>query len=62
MISTRIGPTEMSIRSSSGFEVRMMRWVPSFVTARKASVVPRLGYCPSPKIAKYSSDDGCRLK
>ena len=43
MISTRIGPTEMSIRSSSGFEVRMMRWVPSFVTARTRRSCPGWG-------------------
>ena len=62
MISMRIGPTEMSIRSTNGLLARMIRWVPSWVTARKASVVPRLGYWPSPKMAKYSGDDGCRLK
>ena len=62
MISIRNGPTEMSIRSTSGLLVRMIRWVPSLVTARKASVVPRLGYWPRPKMANHSSEEGWALK
>ncbi len=52
MISTRSGPTDTSMRSTSGLDARMIRCVPSWVTARKASVVPRFGYWPRPKMAK----------
>ena len=52
MISIRNGPTEMSKRSLNGFDARMIRCTPWWVTAKKASVVPRSGYWPNPKMAK----------
>ena len=60
--STRIGPTERSARSTSGFDERTMCCLSPMRTSMKASVVPRLGYWPRPKMANRSWLSGYMLK
>ncbi len=56
MTSTRMGPTDGSIRSAPMvLEARTTRWSSPHLTETKASATLRFGYCPTPMTAKSSS-------
>ena len=60
MTSTRIGPTDGSIRSAPMvLEDRTTRWSSPHLTETKASATLRFGYCPTPMTAKSSSSVPC---
>ena len=60
MTSTRMGPTEGSIRSAPRvFEDRTTRWSSPHFTETKASATLKLGYWPMPMTAKSSSSVPC---
>ena len=60
MTSTRIGPTEASIRSApSVLEDRTTRWSSPHSTETNASATLRLGYWPTPITANSSSSVPC---